>query len=272
MKQNSKEKPTEESQKPTQINITEDYIDTSNPDFVDNFNKLLEESHERYKERLKLTPYYPNEYNNQEENDRLLKESQIKVRRQKTSERNIFTDPPSWKPANGYGKEFDELKILKHKVLLNDWDIYRTRHLIKRSYYKEEEELGNGKHPFLYINSNGDEFEKGININSRLSENGKRLLSRFINENNMRIKERIKREKEVFDYQHSKPKYEMNGWRMNSTQLKEFSKSKIDDVHSFIKEVRQNHNLHPPFKRTKIDGDYFNRIDLSQEFSKYVVK
>lgn len=90
-----------------------DDINPDNPDFVDNFNRLIEESHNRWLEKCKSNPNYPNEEK---------EKPQTKVKKYKPMG-NIFKEPPSWKPPNFYGKEFDELKILKHQRNMNNWEI-----------------------------------------------------------------------------------------------------------------------------------------------------
>lgn len=93
----------------------EDYISPENPDFVDNFNQLIEDSHKRWSEKIKHQPNFPNEE---------PKEDKLKKKKKKPME-NIFKDPPAWRAPNGYGYEFDKLKILKHEKILSNWEIVR---------------------------------------------------------------------------------------------------------------------------------------------------
>lgn len=93
----------------------EDMINFNNPDFVDNFNKLIEDSHLRYLEKVKLDPEYPNKEEIKQDN---------KLRKKAVLE-NIFKEQKPWIPPFVYGKEFDKLKILKHEKNMNDWEIVR---------------------------------------------------------------------------------------------------------------------------------------------------
>lgn len=102
----------------------EEEIDPNNPDFVDNFNRLIEDSHNRWLEKLKINPDYPNEES--EDNTK----SKIKVNKKKKMMENIFRDPPSWKPPFHYGSEFDKFKRLRHEKQMNGWEIVRKLTLL----------------------------------------------------------------------------------------------------------------------------------------------
>ncbi len=66
-----------------------------------------------------------------------------------------------------------------------------------------------------------------------------------------------KKEEEIFIYKHSKPPLQLNTWRCSNHQLEEFSKIPIDKVHSFTKEQKAKFLIQEPFKRTKLNGNYF---------------
>lgn len=94
----------------------DDLINFNNPDFVDNFNKLIEDSHLRWMEKIKTDPDYPNKEEQKQENKNKNKKAVLE---------NIFKEQKPWIPPFVYGKEFDKLKILKHRKNMNDWEIVR---------------------------------------------------------------------------------------------------------------------------------------------------
>jgi hypothetical protein len=94
----------------------ENYINPENKDFVDNFNQLIEDSHNRWLEKIKSNPNYPNDES--ESNEKI----NTKKKHKKPME-DIFKDPPSWKPPFNYPKEFDKLKILRHKTQMTDTEL-----------------------------------------------------------------------------------------------------------------------------------------------------
>lgn len=88
-------------------------LDPEHPNFVDNFNKLVEESHKRWLEKIKENPNYPEE----EENTSSRKKTKKKLME------NIFKEHPTWKPPFVYGKEFDKFKRLIHERQMTNWEI-----------------------------------------------------------------------------------------------------------------------------------------------------
>lgn len=69
-----------------------------------------------------------------------------------------------------------------------------------------------------------------------------------------------KTEDNFFAYKHSKPPLELNTWKFSNHEIKIFSTPPLDKVHSFRveKEPKPNY-MTKPFKRPKIDGDYFDK-------------
>lgn len=246
-------------------------LDINKSDFVDTFNLLIEESHKNWKNKVKENSKYPNIEDDTDANLNNEKRSKSSL---KTHNVNIFQDPPSWKPTNGYGSEFDKLKILKHKQL-NNWEIHRIN-LSKRSYLNEKQELlSNGKSSFKYTNAYGKEFEKSFNKEEQknsLTELGKTIINKFINNNNSKIAESIKIDDQIYQYKHSKPPVELNTWKTIHQIGDYFSTPKADEVHSFKISLKEKFKNQNPFKRPKIYGEYFNKIDLTQEFEKYSIK
>jgi hypothetical protein len=132
--------------------------------------------------------------------------------------------------------------------------------MIKRSYTKLEE-LPKGK-DFKYTKSNGSDFGEVKNFNT-LSELGKNIITKFINDNEEKIKTLREKEEEIFKYNHSKHPVEFNPWKFNNHSLQELSTIPADKVHSFKTMPKPKYLIHEPFKRPKIYGDYFEkRINL----------
>lgn len=231
-------------------------LDPGNPDFVDNFNKIIEEAHQRWKDKIKSNPNYPNDEDSSES-----LESKQKKRRVLE---NIFKDPPPFKPANFYGGEFDKMKILKHGREPTNWDLARV-HLIERSYFKENKNVKD----IRYTNANGRQFgERQV----PLSDVGQKIIDKFLAENVIRETSAKKWEEEIDKYKHSKPAVICNPWKYTHQIGDYFSTPTADKIHMFSKPLKDKFANAKPFLRTKVDGDYFGKIDLSCEFDKYKVK
>lgn len=231
------------------------YLNPDNEDFVDNFNKLIEESYIRSKTHE----------NSASKDSQSQNRSKTQIKK-KAFNSNIFKDPPSWKPTKFYGEEFDKLKILKNKHCMDNWEIYRIN-LVERSYAKQQQ----GKDSFKLPNIYGKEFGDS-DYNKSLSPQGVKLISRFINENKARELSSKRLEEAIYKYKHSKPEIDYNPWKITKQIGNYFSSPAADQVHSYKISPKVKFANPHPFKRTKIDGDYFNKIDLTCEFEKYAIK
>ena len=137
--------------------------------------------------------------------------------------------------------------------------------LSKRSY---EKEIELPKKPnFVCRRLYGENICKYPNTKQSINEstlnlgrNGKRVILKFLKDNEKR--EKIIKEKEdfIYKYYYSRPPVDINPWRFSNHIIKEFSKSPVDKVHFF------SHPLEPipkylnkPFRRPKENGDYFDR-------------
>ena len=236
----------------------EDYISPENPDFVDNFNQLIEDSHRRWLEKIKNKPNFPNE-----EPEEVVKKKKVK----KPME-NIFKEPPPWKPSNGYGGEFDKLKILKHENQLNNWELLRVNNLSKRSYYKQAIELPKGEKHFIYSNSYGKEF-KDLKEGEGLAKSDEKIVKSLISDYKSSVSKGVKFDEEVYKYKHSKPKVEYNDWKYINRVGDYFHQYQADKIHSFKQQVKKGMSDKKPFLRPSEYGDYFNKIDLSMEYDKF---
>lgn len=234
----------------------ESELDPTNPEFVDNFNKMIEESNQRWKNKIKSNPNYLNEEESGDPNALIKKKKKVP--------QDIFKDPAPFKPANFYGSEFEKLKILKHGKVTTDWDLARV-HLIERSYFKGTDKIKD----IQYNGIHGREFgEKDL----PLTRYGSKVLSKFINDNEKRVQSARRLDEDIDKYRHSKPPIVCNPWKYSSQLGNAFSTPAADKFHKFNKSPKNTKGNKKPFLRTKIDGDYFNNIDLSCEFDKYSIK
>lgn len=84
---------------------------------------------------------------------------------------------------------------------------------------------------------------------------GKTLIDKFISENQK--KEKKLKEEEYYRFKRSKPTPFIVKWKSSLNQKEFFSILKADDKHHF-KTLKRDH-ISVPFKRTKIDGDFFEK-------------
>ena len=137
--------------------------------------------------------------------------------------------------------------------------------LCKRSYQKEKE-LPQKKN-FVCRKLYGYNINKYPNIKTsiyastlNLGKTGKKLISKYMEDNEKN--EKIFKEKEDFinKYYLSKPSLEYNTWKFSNHIIKEFSRPSIDKIHSFAKEIKPNPKyMAKPFRRPKDNGDYFDK-------------
>ena len=99
-----------------------------------------------------------------------------------------------------------------------------------------------------------DEAVKG------LTNDGKRMITQFIKENKKVENALITNENNFFSYLHSKPPLELNKWKFSNHIINEFSIPKLDKVYSFRVDKQPTPKyMTKPFRRPKIDGDYFDK-------------
>ena len=135
----------------------------------------------------------------------------------------------------------------------------------ERSYSKEKTFLT--EHNMVCRDLIGRDFNKYPNIEKKVDEvtkgltfSGKNLMSKFMN-NNKKMENALRNnENNFFIYTHSKPPLELNKWKFSNHIIYEFSTPKLDKVYSFRVEKKPQPNyLTKPFRRPKIDGDYFDK-------------
>ena len=141
--------------------------------------------------------------------------------------------------------------------------------LLKRSY---EKQTGNF---FLCKNLFGDYLDKypykyGYDINKTiegLSEKGKKMMTKFIEINKRREKLMLKNENKLFEdsRNHKLPKSKTPLWKSGLHIMEHFGDPLIDKCYKFRDSPIIKHKFNqPPFKRTKITGDYFDKTILKQ--------
>ena len=137
--------------------------------------------------------------------------------------------------------------------------------LCKRSYEKEID-LPQKKN-FVCRKLFGQNINRYPNIKStlfdsiaNLDKNGKRILGKYIKDNEKREKKLKEKDDYIFKYLHSKPPVEYNTWKYSNHIIKEFSRPPIDKVHSFAADIKpQPKYMTKPFRRPKENGDYFDK-------------
>lgn len=140
--------------------------------------------------------------------------------------------------------------------------------LIKRSYEKQSNML-EGKN-FVCRNLYGEYIDKnpyghGYDLEKAskgLSADGKRMITNFINQNIRR--ENILRKKEKLLYEeiidHKTPKNDRSFWKSGLHVMEHFGPPLIDKCYKFKAPPILKYDLNqPPFRRPKIDGDYFDK-------------
>jgi len=140
--------------------------------------------------------------------------------------------------------------------------------LVKRSYERQCNML-DGKNFVCrnlfgeYIDKNpyghGYDTEKAL---KGLSVDGKRMIKKFINQNikreNLLKKKQLLLYEEVID--HKTPKNEKPFWKSGLHVMKHFGPPLIDKCYKFKMAPIPKYDLNqPPFRRPKIDGDYFDK-------------
>ncbi len=114
------------------------------------------------------------------------------------------------------------------------------------------------KRNFSYTNSVGKEFGCQRDLN-HLSDVGRSIVSKFINENEIRERKLKEKEEEIEDYKYSKPPVNYNKWKFSNHIVEEFSKVPADEIHSFKKHPKPKYLIKEPFRKPKDFGDYFDK-------------
>ena len=183
----------------------------------------------------------------------------------------------TWKPQYMVCDYFEKFKRLKDNYEMTNWE--RVNHnlfylnyflqsrlnLCERTYYKEKN-LPTG-HNMVCRNLVGREFhdnpnrERSINEAVKgLTKEGKKMLTTFIETNKQVEKDLITNENNFFSYMHSKPPLELNKWKFSNHIIKQFSVPELDKIYSFRIDKRPKPKyMTKPFRRPKIDGDYFDK-------------
>lgn len=130
--------------------------------------------------------------------------------------------------------------------------------MVKRSYEKEQE-LPTKKNivpPDGYGGCFDDHMKRNQSLAS-LGPYGDKLIGKFIKENQQREKDLREREKNLWEYKHSKPPISYNPWKPSNHIIEEFMVFPADKIHAFKPEQKKKFLNQDPFRIPKKDGDYF---------------
>lgn len=108
----------------------------------------------------------------------------------------------------------------------------------------------------------GKEFEdylKKISITESLSSVGAKIIGSFIKDNQKREQLMWDKDKEIYNFRHSKPPMDINPWKYSNHIITEFSVPPGSKVVSFKKESREKCLITSPYRIPKKDGDYFDK-------------
>ena len=130
--------------------------------------------------------------------------------------------------------------------------------MTKRSYEKTKA-LPKQK-DFIPTNGCGTYFDDHIKNNksiAALGRYGDSLIGKFIEENQRREKILKEKEKDLWEYKHSKPKVFYNTWKPTNNRMGEFMSYPIDKIHSFKQPQKKEFLIKEPFRMPQKDGDDF---------------
>ena len=92
-----------------------------------------------------------------------------------------------------------------------------------------------------------------------LTTTGKKMIKKFMETNKQLENSMRNNEQNFFIYLHSKPPLQLNKWKFSNHVIEHFSTPKLDKVYSFrIDKTPKPKYMTKPFRRPKIDGDYFD--------------
>lgn len=138
--------------------------------------------------------------------------------------------------------------------------------MVKRSYTKTVDLPL--KKDIIPTHAVGMEFDEHVKTNrsiSKLSPYGEELISKFVKENTERENSLRQKEKELWEYKHSKPLPNINPWKPANHVITEFSVPPGDKIHSFRVEKKKEFLIKEPFLIPKKDGDYFYDRKIKQK-------
>ena len=73
-------------------------------------------------------------------------------------------------------------------------------------------------------------------------------------------KKALDKERQIFDYMHSKRIIKKNPWKYSNHIIEEFSRPKIDEIYKPRVEIKRKYDYTTePFYRPKEKGDYFDK-------------
>ena len=127
----------------------------------------------------------------------------------------------------------------------------------KRSFEKEKDlPYQKDIYPCQGVGREFEQLKKENKAILRLSKYGDRLSHKFINQNTKREMSLRQKEKELWDYLHSKHPLNLNKWKPSNHIITEFSIPPIDKEYKFDVEKKKPF-LQGPLLIPKKEGDYF---------------
>ena len=171
---------------------------------------------------------------------------------------------------------FEKYKRLKPNYEMTNWEqviiflfIFfniQARICLCGKTYQKEKDLPFGR-TLVCRNLVGKEFNDNPNRERKIDEavkgltnEGKKMITQFIEENKKVENALIRNENNFFSYLHSKPPLELNKWKFSNHIIKQFSVPELDKVYSFrIEKPIKPKYMTKPFRRPKIYCDYFDK-------------
>ena len=258
-------------------------------EFVDDFHKKIKEAYTKFEIKQNKIKTLKKSHSQVENTNKENKFPTInnnkymgKISLKKNlSNNNLTIKTPIWKPPNSYPNYFEEFKRLQYKHEISDWEkvcnifilkyfilfnIQERISLCKRSYEKEIDLPQ--KSNFVCRRLIGHNINKYPNIKKDiytsilgLGKDGKKIISKYIKDNDEKEKKIKEKEDYIYKYFHSKPPVEYNSWKFSNHIIKEFCKTPVDNVHSFAHPMEPKPKyMVKPFRRPKENGDYFEQL------------
>ena len=130
--------------------------------------------------------------------------------------------------------------------------------MVPRSYTKSRDlPLKRDVWPTHAVGTEFDEHLKQTKSLANLSVAGQKIIDKFVKDNTKNEEKMREREKEIWEYKHSKPEIQYNPWKPSNHIITEFSVPPGDKIHSFRVEPKRKFLIQEPYLVNKRDGDYF---------------
>ena len=167
---------------------------------------------------------------------------------------------PPWRVNKLSSDEFNKIKVIDdNNYYPTPLEIYR-KNMSKRSYSKGKDTLdGRG---FICRNLYSTDFNNVFKRNddlSALGSLGSKIIRNFIKDNDKKEEIYREKEKEYYEYLHSKHDNKYKVWKSSMYGPEYFSSPPEDKIVSFKKEKPKLIKI--PFKPSKKTGTYFEKFN-----------